>query len=179
MSITTKKGDEGMTDLMYGRRISKTEIRLEAGGAIDELNAALGVARAVADCSPEARDAIGGIQRELIGAMGELATLEEDLELYVEGGHARVSAAMVERLTELGARYEIEGSASADWAIPGDKGSLAGAQLDYARTVCRRAEREVAGLIECLEIANGEMLKYFNRLSDVLWLMARAEENRS
>ena len=170
MSIATKTGDSGETSLMYGRRVSKTDARVAAYGAVDELNAALGLARA-SNCERFIIDALRNVQKELIVVMGELATAEEDLARYTRDGFELTSATMVERLTSL--VDEIEKSKLPPlkgWAVPGE--TLAAATLDLARTTCRRGERAVAAVAP----HNGEILRYLNRLSDVLWLLARCAE---
>src|SRR6185295_5496125 len=98
MSIATKTGDDGTTSLMYGRRVSKTDPRVAAYGSVDELTAALGLARA-ATTDKFLGDQILAIQKDLILVMGELATLPEDLERYAKDGFQVATAAMVERLT--------------------------------------------------------------------------------
>src|SRR3990172_324528 len=97
MSIVTKGGDSGTTQLMFGRRVSKCHVRVEAGGAVDELNAALGVARAGVD-SPKVRDQILAVQKDLILFMGELATLREDLPRLSAQGFATVTPELTARL---------------------------------------------------------------------------------
>jgi cob(I)alamin adenosyltransferase len=177
MSIATKTGDDGMTGLMYGRRVSKTDARIAANGAVDELNAALGMVRAfVEDESVSA--AVLAIQKELVLLMGELAVLPEDRERYAGGGFQFVGNAMVDRLTaqvddlEKNHRIRYEG-----WATPG--ATKASAVVDVARTVCRRAERHVIALRESGTEVNGEIIHYLNRLSDLCWLWARWIETRS
>jgi cob(I)alamin adenosyltransferase len=170
MSIATKTGDSGETSLMYGRRVPKTDSRVAAYGAVDELNAALGLARAT-NAEPWTGNQIEKLQKELITLMGELATAEEDLERYARDGFQLTSAAMVDGLTSL--VHEIEKEKlppSKGWATPG--ATLGAATLDVARTTCRRAERAVAAIAP----RNGEILRYLNRLSDLLWLLARCAE---
>ena len=170
MSIATKTGDSGETSLMYGRRVPKTDRRVAAYGAVDELNASLGMARAT-NSERFIAEEIENVQKELITVMGELATAEEDLERYSRDGFQLTSAAMVERLTAVVHQIEKEKLPPLKgWATPG--ASLAAATLDLARTTCRRAERAVAAIAP----RNGEILRYLNRLSDVLWLLARCAE---
>ena len=176
MSIATKTGDDGTTAIMFGRRVSKTDPRVAANGAVDELNAALGTARAtIAD--PFITEKILVIQRELVVLMGELAVLPEDRDRYVAGGFQFIEAAAVDRLTahiddlEKNHRITYEG-----WATPG--ATPGSAALDVARTVCRRAEREVVKLRETSVALNPEIVRYLNRLSDLCWLWARWTETR-
>lgn len=177
MSIATKTGDDGTTGLMYGRRVAKTDPRIAANGAVDELNAALGMARAIV-AEPFVTDAIFAIQKELVLLMGELAVLPEDRERYTAGGFHFVERAMVDALTaridDLEKNHQISYQG---WATPG--ATLASATLDVARTVCRRAERHVAVLAETNPPVNGEILRYLNRLSDLCWLWARWLETRA
>src|SRR6188768_3079586 len=94
MSIATKTGDAGETSLMYGRRVSKTDARVETYGAVDELNAALGIVRVTAD-DPFIAEQVLAVQKELIVVMGELATAAEDLGRYQRDGFERTTTAMV------------------------------------------------------------------------------------
>jgi cob(I)alamin adenosyltransferase len=176
MSIATKTGDDGETSLMYGRRVSKTDARVDAYGCVDELNASLGVARVTAS-DPFLTEQIYAVQKELIIVMGELATGPEDLERYVKDGFQLTSAAMTDRLTSIVDDLEKNKLGKfKGWAVPGK--TLDSAALDVARTVCRRAERRVAALMADAAKSNGEILRYLNRLSDLCWLLARYAEHR-
>jgi cob(I)alamin adenosyltransferase len=174
MSIATKTGDAGETALMYGRRLPKTDRRVEAYGTVDELNAALGLARATTKIEL-IQGTLLAIQKELVILMGELAVADEDRERYRRDGYQVVTAAMVDSLTwavdDLEQKHHISFK---HWATPGT--TLNGAALDVARTVCRRAERHVVGLVDSAEYVNPESIRYLNRLSDVLWLLARYAE---
>lgn len=173
MSIATKTGDSGETSLMYGRRVGKTDARVAAYGAVDELNAALGLARAT-NSNRFIADEIQNAQKELITVMGELATAEEDIARYTRDGFQLTTGAMVDRLTAVVDQIERDKlPPSKGWATPG--ATVAAATLDVARTVCRRAERAVA----TIPPQNGEILRYLNRLSDLLWLLARCAEQPS
>ena len=177
MSIATKTGDDGTTGLMYGRRVAKTDPRIAANGAVDELNAALGMVRATLT-DAFVTDAVLAIQKELVLLMGELAVLPQDRERYAAGGFHFVEKALVEALTariddlEKNHRISYHG-----WATPG--ATLGSATLDVARTVCRRAERAVAIFAENAPSVNAEILRYLNRLSDLCWLWARWIETRA
>jgi cob(I)alamin adenosyltransferase len=175
MSIATKTGDDGTTALMYGRRVPKHHPRVEAYGCVDELNAALGLARAQAGPG-FVRVSLLLIQQDLVAIMGELATLPDDLARYAKDGFARLSADATTRLDRLVAQIEAQQGSFKGWATPGACASSA--SLDLARTVARRAERRVCALGEANEVSNAEILAYLNRLSDVLWLLARWVENR-
>jgi cob(I)alamin adenosyltransferase len=175
MSIATKTGDAGETSLMYGRRVSKTDARVDTYGCVDELNASLGLARVTAS-NPFLTDEIFAVQKELIIVMGELATGPEDLDRYVKDGFQLTSAAMTDRLTLVVEDLEKNRLGKfKGWAVPGK--TLDSAALDLARTVCRRAERRVATLMADKEKFNVEILRYLNRLSDVCWLLARYAEH--
>ena len=177
MSIATKSGDAGQTSLMYGRRVSKTDARVDAYGCVDELNAALGLARATTNDQFVAEQ-IQLAQKELIIVMGELATGPGDLERYTKDGFQLTSAAMVDRVTAVIDELETDKQLYAkDWATPG--GTIASAALDLARTTCRRAERRVAMLLEDSQNFNREILRYLNRLSDLCWLLARYADKKS
>jgi cob(I)alamin adenosyltransferase len=174
MSIATKTGDKGETSLMYGRRVPKTDHRVDAYGCLDELNSALGLARAVAT-DGFVKEEILRAQKELISVMGELATSPEDLERYRKDGFEITTGVMVDRVTAIIDELEKDKSLyPKDWVIPG--ASIASAALDNARTTCRRAERRVAALVNDDKAFNMEILRYLNRLSDLCWLLARKIE---
>ena len=175
MSIATKTGDAGETSLMYGRRVPKTDARVDAYGCVDELNAALGLVRVTAEDEFIAGHVLA-IQKELILVMGELATAREDLARYTKDGYQLTSSTMVDRLTAVVDELEKDKLLHfKGWAIPGS--TLGSAALDIARTTCRRAERRVAALLEESADFNREILRYLNRLSDLCWLLARYAEH--
>lgn len=180
MSIATKTGDQGDTSLLYGRRVSKTDTRIACNGAVDELNAALGMVRAALKGTVGEEFVSGrifSIQKELIVLMGEVAVAPEDRERHRNSTYGVVTPAMVAALTalvdDLEKNHRIEYHR---WATPGD--SLASATLEVARTVCRRAERAVIGLRESDASLSNEINSYLNRLSDLLWLWARWVETK-
>jgi cob(I)alamin adenosyltransferase len=173
MSIVTKKGDQGTTMLMYNRSVSKCHPRVEAFGAVDELNAAIGLARA-GTADGFIRDNLAAIQGDLVLLMGELATAVEDLPRYVAEGHGVVTPAMTTRLQGSVAKIEAAEVSPLGWAMPG--ANVVSAALDLARTVCRRAERRACALQDAGQLQNAEILVYMNRLSDLLWLLARWAE---
>ena len=173
MSIATRTGDEGQTGLMYGKRVPKDDARVEAYGTIDELNAALGLARTTASDTMVAGQILL-IQQDLVALMGELAVAEIDREKYASSDHPKVDDAMLARIDQCIARIEAENVRFDGWATPG--GTLHAAALDLARTVCRRAERRVFTLSCEASNVRPLTLKYLNRLSDCLWLLARREE---
>lgn len=175
MSIVTKTGDQGRTALMYGRRVSKCHPQVEAYGCVDELNTALGLARATAD-QDFLRDNLLAIQRDLVTLMGELATAVEDLPRYVKDGYTLVTSPMTHKLDAWVKEIEAQSVSFKGWATPG--ACLNSAALDQARTVCRRAERRVCALQEAEQLQNSEIIVYLNRLADLLWLMARWVETQ-
>jgi cob(I)alamin adenosyltransferase len=177
MSIATKTGDSGETSLMYGRRVPKDDPRVDAYGCVDELNAALGLAR-VAVSDAVVTEQIYAVQKELIILMGELATAPEDLARYRKDGFSLTSSAMVDRLTAMIEDLEKDKLLHfKDWAIPGN--TLGSAALDLARTACRRAERRATTLAREAKDFNNEILRYLNRLSDLCWLLERYVEKQS
>ena len=176
MSIATRTGDNGTTGLMYNRRVSKCHARVEAYGTVDELNAALGLARASAQHEFVSGNLLA-IQQDLVTLMGELATGTEDLPRYAKDGFTLVSAAMTSKLDQHVAEIEAQSVTFKGWATPG--ATLNSAALDVARTVCRRAERHVCALHEAGQLQNPEIVIYLNRLADLLWLFARWVETKT
>jgi cob(I)alamin adenosyltransferase len=170
VSIVTKTGDKGETGLMYNRRVSKCDPRVQAYGDIDELTSNLGMVRALAP-TPYVREKIFSIQKDLIALMGELATKIEDLDRYKKDGFSVVTSKTTAKLDELAKEIESRGLKFTDWVIPGN--DPVSAALDVARTVCRRAERHVVDLHLSNLLQNPEIIVFLNRLSDVLWLMGR------
>jgi cob(I)alamin adenosyltransferase len=176
MSIVTKTGDDGSTGLMYNRRVPKCHPRVEACGAVDELNAALGLAR-VSARHPFVSGQLLETQKALVTLMGELATQPEDLPRFVRDGFSAVSPEMTAQLDRVVREIEAQKISCQDWATPG--ANLSSATLDLARTACRRAERRVCALREIGQLPNGEILVFLNRLSDALWLLARWAETQA
>ncbi|HEX9783281.1 MAG TPA: cob(I)yrinic acid a,c-diamide adenosyltransferase [Opitutaceae bacterium] len=173
MSIATRTGDDGTTSLLYGRRVPKAHPRVAAYGTADELNAALGFARVTAT-DPWERETLLATQHELIGVMGELAVDDLDRDRYLASKLARLEDAHLARLDAAVAALEARNISFKGWATPG--ASLHGAALEMARTICRRAERGLVVLGETGAVLNPLALRYLNRLSDVLWLLARLDE---
>jgi cob(I)alamin adenosyltransferase len=175
MSIVTKTGDQGLTGLMYNRRVPKSHPRVEAYGAVDELNSALGLARATAQ-DQFLRENLLPIQKDLVVLMGELATLPEDLERYLRDGFSQLVPEAITRLEHVVKDLEARNISFKGWATPG--ANLSAAALDVARTVARRAERRAVALQEKDQLKNPHIIIYLNRLSDLLWLMARWGEQQ-
>ena len=177
MSIATRRGDSGETDLLFGSRISKHHPRVHALGEVDELNAALGLIRVHARRA-ETCEVCAQVQRWLIDLMGEIATPPSAEKRYAETHPKTIGAPDVAWLDGWVEELEQSGTLRFEgWVLPGAAGSIAGAQADLARTVCRRAERTLVELGSTeLAVPNPEILRFLNRLSDLLWLLARWEE---
>jgi cob(I)alamin adenosyltransferase len=173
MSIVTKTGDDGTTGLLYGRRVSKNDPRVEACGTLDELNSAIGLARALA-IEPSMAAKLMLIQKRLVEVMGEVGVLPEDRARYAKDGFPLVTAEFTASLEVVIAEVESQGVSFKGWATPG--ATPGAAALDLARSVCRRAERRVFDLRAAGGLGNGEILVFLNRLSDLLWLFARRLE---
>jgi len=177
MSIATKTGDGGTTALMFNRRVSKTDLRVAAYGACDELNVAIGMARAWNE-DPFITAPLEEIQKELVTLMGELAVAEEDRARYAEKGYHFVEAVMVDRLTALVEDLEKNHRISyKHWATPG--ATKESAMLDLVRVACRRAERAVCTMREAGFPVSEPVIHYLNRLSDLSWLYARFVETKA
>lgn len=172
MKIYTRKGDDGTTGLLYGGRVPKDSILPAAYGSVDEAQAALGLARAHAERGRELDELLVGLERDLWVLMAELAT-EFDKRDKLTPGQSLVTAEMVERLEglidDVSARFEPP----TEFVVPG--GSVLAAQLDVARTVIRRAERDALPAVT----DDSHALAYLNRLSDLVWTLARWVEGES
>lgn len=168
--IYTRTGDSGDTGLFGGQRVRKDDVRVEACGTVDELNAVLGVALSVSQDSDLAR-LITHIQHDLFGLGSDLATPETAGEKHGRTAIERVSAEMVSVLESEIDRLESEMSPLSRFILPG--GCALAANLHHSRTVCRRAERRCVRVL-ISETANPNIIRYLNRLSDLLFVMARA-----
>ena len=168
--IYTHKGDDGSTGLLYGGRVAKNSPAIEANGAVDEAQAVLGVARAEAPAGSEVDELLLALERDLWVLMAEVATAPEN-RAKLEPGRSSVTDDMVQalekRIDDLTARFE----APAQFVVPGQ--NRLSAALDVARTVVRRAERLVVGSPPG---PGSQVGPYLNRLSDLLWTMARWQE---
>lgn len=174
MSITTKRGDEGFTDLLFGGKVSKSDSQIEALGAVDELNASLGVARVVMD--GEAAEAVDQVQKWLVTLMGELAMPEGKDEEYKRAGFGRIGEVEISRLENWSASIE-EDQKFKGWLRPGANGGELAARLHVARTVARRAERRSWEVPD--GVASASLRIFLNRLSDALWLLSSRFESQS
>ncbi len=168
MKIYTRTGDDGETSLFGGGRVSKHHPRVTAYGDVDELNAAIGVAAATEPVTFE-NELLEAIQRDLFAIGGQLAS-PEPAKVAAALAKAEIGEGRVRALEEAIDRADARLPALSHFILPG--GSCKGAQLHYARTVCRRAERAVVDLDE-REPVPGVILQYLNRLSDLLFAYAR------
>jgi cob(I)alamin adenosyltransferase len=172
MRIYTRKGDDGTTGLLFGGRVRKDSPRPAAYGEVDEAQAALGLARAECERGSELDELLIRLERDLWVVMGELATAPDNRH-KLEPDTSLVTAEMVTALEpvidDLTERFEPP----TEFVVPGQNRTAA--LLDVARTVVRRAERR------CIEVVpeGSHVVAYLNRLSDLVWIMARAQEERS
>ncbi len=171
-SIATRHGDGGQTKLIYGAEVSKADWQVEAYGTIDELNSFLGLARS--RCAIESISAeLEQLQRETFIVGAELATpAAEQAKLK-----ARVDGAMLTHWDDIVVRIEEMPGVFGDWALPG--ATECGAAIDVARSVARRAERCAVRWHQNGGDLSADLLRYLNRISDVLWLLGRQYEIES
>lgn len=164
-------GDDGTTGLFGHERVPKDDLRPESYGAIDEATSAIGVAKC-SGIEPRTHELLEAAQQDLYYIMGEIATTDENLGKLPQ----RIGQPHVDKLDRWCA--EIEGAISIpnQFVLPG--GCLSSAQLDLARAMIRRAERVCVTLVREGVSANGAILRYLNRLSTLLYLLARYEDDR-
>ena len=177
MSIATRRGDDGTTSLLYGQRVPKDHPQIAAVGAFDELNVALGGTRA--HLGPGARDAqvrelVAAVQKNLVALMGELACAEADAARHAASKFEKLSVDDVRRLDDALAALESRGLKFDGWATPG--ANARATSFELARVAARRAERHLAGLPVTGRSVRPEIRQFINRLSDLLWLLARESE---
>jgi len=171
MKIYTKTGDTGETGLPGGGRVPKDATVAEVCGTVDELNTVLGLVRA-AQVPEDVDRLLDRIQRELFNLGGEVA------RLGVETNSAcRIDATDVRTLEEAIDHFEGELPSLQNFILPG--GTCAAAELHFARAVCRRAERRLVGLRREVPGVSSEVLVYLNRLSDLLFVLARLVNRRA
>lgn len=167
--LYTGKGDDGTTGLFYGGRVPKDDARPAAYGTVDEAQAAIGLARAAAR-GGEVDEILVGVERDLYVLMAELATLPENRH-KLAAGQSSVTEAMVDalgaRTDDLGERFEFP----TEFVVPGQ--DEVSARLDVARTIARRAERAAVAV----DVDGSHVVPYLNRLSSLLWTMARWVES--
>ena len=172
--IYTKHGDQGQTGLLYGGRVSKSDAHLAAYGTTDEAVSALGLARSLCD-NTTIKSIIKSLQEDLFTVGAELSTSPKDYSKF-QKHFSTVSEKMTQRLEEkmdeLTSKFELPKS----FIIPGS--SPVSSALDMARTIVRRAEREAVKLSESNLLANPEVLRYLNRISDLLFILARFNDRK-
>lgn len=171
MEMFDREGDTGETSLLGGIRVPKSDIRCEACGTVDEAVSAIGLARSF--CQADINNILFTLQQDLFIVGAELATPRDRYaESAVKGKTLR--AEMTQRLEGLIDDFVAKADMPNGFIIPG--ACVSSAVLDVARTVVRRAERRVVALKEQGQLGNDELLKYLNRLSDLLFTLARYEE---
>lgn len=168
MSIATKRGDTGQTGLAGGVRVSKSDLRVETYGAVDELNTVLGFARSICH-NTEIKAWTEEIQHTLFRLGSNLATPPESKKQPPP-----ITAEDVDWLTDLVHKIEATEGLVSDWSLPGAHPEAAAYEM--ARTTCRRAERAVVRFIESGAQVAPNVLAYLNRLSDLIWLFGRLLE---
>ena len=172
MKTFNKKGDRGDTSLLFGRRVSKSDLHCEAYGTIDEAVSSLGIARNLVT-KDRVKEIILGVQKELFDINAELATKPEDCD-RLASSFKPITDEMASGLEEIIDELEVEIEMPKSFIIPGS--NLGSAWLDLSRTIVRRAERKVVILKEKKKIKNDAILQYLNRLADLLFTLARYEE---
>lgn len=164
--LYTGKGDDGTTGLFYGGRVPKDDDRPEAYGTVDEAQALIGLARAGVQRGSEMDEILIAVERDLWVLMAELATLPENRAKLTDGASS-VTEAMVDQLSsttdDVGARFPFP----TEFVVPGQ--DEVAARLDVARTVVRRAERRAV----VVDVDGSHVVPYLNRLSSLLWTLAR------
>ena len=172
MRIYTKKGDDGTTGLLYGGRVPKDDVRTEVYGTLDEVVSALGVARG-AGLSDRVEAIVVRLQREMFVVGAQLATAADNQHKLQEGVSKITSDMTTRAETDIDALIE-EHPLPQEFILPGE--TLASAGLDLARSTVRRAERQAVALSRADLIPDEEILRYLNRVSDLLFTLARYEE---
>ena len=170
MKIYTRKGDDGTTGLLYGGRVPKDSPRPVAYGTVDEAQAALGVARAGCAAGDELNRILVQLEHDLWVLMAELATAPGNRHKLTAGKNlvtAEMVAALEETIDDITGRFEQP----TEFVVPGE--DVVAAQLDVARCVVRRAERDALAV---RDEAEAQVLPYLNRLSDLCWTLARWRE---
>lgn len=172
-SIATRTGDQGTTGLLYGQRVPKDHPQIEAVGACDELNAAVGFAKATCP-DADRRAELERIQKDFINLMGEVACAESDVERFTASKFPKLAEEDLARVDAAVAAVEAQNVKFDGWATPG--ANLHAAALELARTAARRAERRLASLPAHGRVVRPLIGRYINRVSDLLWLLARQAE---
>jgi cob(I)alamin adenosyltransferase len=167
--IYTKRGDDGTTGLLFGGRVRKDSTQIDVNGVVDEAQSAMGLARAATQSGSEVNERLIALARDLYVLMAEVATAPENRHKLVAGTSlvtGEMVTALEQGIDELLSRFAMP----SDFTIPGE--NPVAAALDFARTVVRRAER----LAVSDPVEGSFVLAYLNRLSDLLWAMARWQE---
>ena len=172
MKIYTRGGDDGTTGLYFGGRVAKSSHQIELNGAVDEAQAALGWARSLSEPGGRLNELLVSLERDLWVLMAEVATLPENRHKLV-ADKSMVSATMVARLEATIDDLSAETTMPSEFVVPGE--NQMSAALDVARTVVRRAERTAVDY----PLAESHIVAYLNRLSDLVWTMARWAEGPS
>ena len=173
MKIYTRTGDAGGTALFGGTRVSKADSRVAAYGDVDELNACLGTVRAQSELVGDVAALLEQLQKDLFAIGAQLADPGDKIAERVS--KAAVTLTDIQRLEEWIDRFESDLPPLRRFILPG--GDRAGALLHFARTVCRRAERSIVAL--GADAVDTHLLAYVNRLSDLLFVLARAVNHRA
>lgn len=168
--IYTRTGDKGETGLVGGARVSKDSLRVEAYGNVDELNSFLGVVRAFLS-DTELDDLLAEVQNDLFVIGSDLASTAEAQQRRIP----RISSERIVAMERMIDKFEAELSPLKSFILPG--GGVSGSLLHNARTVARRAERRIVTLGRA-EPINDQLVPYMNRLSDLLFVMARIANHR-
>ena len=169
MKIYTSRGDTGQTDLL-GERVEKDDPRIDLIGTLDEATSAIGLGRALAHAS-QTNERLKTTQRDLYQIMAELAFTDATRPESLHFSSERVAWLEAE-LEAISATVELP----REFVLPGE--TVAGGALDVARTVVRRAERQAVGLARDEVVGNAEIIRYLNRLSSLLFMLARVEDLR-
>lgn len=167
----SKKGDRGFTSLLGGQRIPKSGPRPEAYGTLDEASSALGLARAAAT-RLKTKEIILDLQKDLLILGAELATVAEDMKKY----SYQITTEHIARLEGLIEELQVEVKLKNEFILPG--ATMASAAIDLARAIVRRAERKAVRLFQEKIIDNVDVLRFLNRLADLLFTLARYEEGQ-
>ena len=176
-SIATRTGDDGTTSLLYGQRVAKDHPQIEAVGAFDELNVALGAVKpllAQGARGAATRKLLTAVQKNLVALMGEVACAERDAARFAKSKFPKISTSDVAHLDAAVAALEGRGLNFDGWATPG--ANARAAACDLARVAARRAERRLTALPAHGRRVRPELRQFVNRLSDLLWLLAREAE---
>jgi cob(I)alamin adenosyltransferase len=173
VKVYTKRGDDGTTGLLYGGRVDKDDLRTDAYGTVDEACSALGLARAELAHDPQWHDRVLAVQRQMFVLGAQLATHTDHWD-QLSDGVSRIKAdmipAMERAIDDLTTQYPLPD----EFAVPGQ--ARAGAAIDMARTIVRRAERIVVAMRRRDMLPDDLLVRYLNRLSDYLFVLARSVE---